>query len=51
MTTALDQEAREADAAAQGASVQGKRTYVQRIFSEIAPRYDLMNRLMTAGDA
>src|SRR5262249_36963264 len=25
----------------------GKRRYVQRIFSEIAPRYDLLNHLLT----
>lgn len=47
MTTALDDEAREADAAAEGASE--KRGYVQRIFSEIAPRYDLLNRLLSLG--
>jgi demethylmenaquinone methyltransferase/2-methoxy-6-polyprenyl-1,4-benzoquinol methylase len=49
MTTALDEEAREAAAAAEGASAEGKRTYVQRIFSEIAPRYDLLNRLLSLG--
>jgi demethylmenaquinone methyltransferase/2-methoxy-6-polyprenyl-1,4-benzoquinol methylase len=49
MKTVLDQEAREADAAAEGGSATGKRTYVQRIFSEIAPRYDLLNRLLSLG--
>ena len=36
-----------AHAAAAGAPV--KRAYVQHIFSEIAPRYDLVNRVMTFG--
>ncbi len=40
-------EATEARAAAAGAP--GKRSYVQRIFSEIAPRYDLLNHLLSAG--
>lgn len=40
-------ERREARAAAAGAP--GKRSYVQRIFSEIAPRYDLLNRLLSLG--
>src|SRR5574340_211631 len=38
-----DREAREA--AAGGA---GKRAYVRRIFSEIAPRYDLLNHVLSA---
>jgi demethylmenaquinone methyltransferase/2-methoxy-6-polyprenyl-1,4-benzoquinol methylase len=49
MTTALGTEAREAEAAAAGTSAEGKRSYVQRIFSEIAPRYDLLNRLLSLG--
>ena len=37
----------EARAAAAGSA--GKREYVKRIFSEIAPRYDLLNHLLSAG--
>jgi len=40
-------DATEARAAAAGAPV--KRSYVQRIFSEIAPRYDLLNHLLSVG--
>lgn len=47
MMPATSTEAREAEAAAGGASV--KRGYVQRIFQEIAPRYDLLNRLLSLG--
>ena len=39
----------EADVAARGTSPAAKRSYVQRIFSEIAPRYDLLNRLLSLG--
>jgi demethylmenaquinone methyltransferase/2-methoxy-6-polyprenyl-1,4-benzoquinol methylase len=42
-----DLEAREASAAAAGAA--GKRAYVQRMFSDIAPRYDLLNRVLSLG--
>lgn len=45
--TPTQAEATEARAAAAGAPV--KRRYVQRIFSEIAPRYDLLNHLLSAG--
>jgi demethylmenaquinone methyltransferase/2-methoxy-6-polyprenyl-1,4-benzoquinol methylase len=49
MAHALDTESLEAAAAATNASADGKRSYVQRIFSEIAPRYDLLNRLLSLG--
>jgi len=43
--TAADLDAVEARAAAEGGAV--KRDYVRRIFSEIAPRYDLLNHLLS----
>ena len=47
MIPTTDLEAREASAAAAGAAV--KRAYVQRMFSDIAPRYDLLNRVLSLG--
>lgn len=44
---ATDFEAQQASAAAAGAA--GKRAYVQRMFSDIAPRYDLLNRVLSMG--
>ena len=41
----LELETREAEAAAAGGAE--KRAYVRRIFSEIAPRYDLLNHLLS----
>ena len=49
MSSALDTETGEAQAAAEGSSAATKRAYVQRIFSEIAPRYDLLNHLLSLG--
>lgn len=45
--TTQELEALDARAAAAGAPV--KRSYVQRIFSEIAPRYDFLNRVLSGG--
>jgi demethylmenaquinone methyltransferase / 2-methoxy-6-polyprenyl-1,4-benzoquinol methylase len=42
-----EQEVARAEAAARGGAE--KRTYVRRIFSEIAPRYDLLNRVLSLG--
>ncbi|MDX2184948.1 MAG: class I SAM-dependent methyltransferase [Gemmatimonadaceae bacterium] len=45
MPAALTEERRVAEAAAQGAA--GKRAYVRRMFSDIAPRYDLLNHVLS----
>ena len=45
MTSTLDADVRRADAAAAGGVE--KRAYVQQIFSEIAPRYDLLNHVLS----
>lgn len=45
MTSTLDADLRRADAAAAGGVE--KRAYVQQIFSEIAPRYDLLNHVLS----
>lgn len=45
MTTATAERREALEAAAGGAA---KRAYVRRIFSEIAPRYDLLNHLLSA---
>ncbi len=45
MTSTLDADVQRADAAAAGGVE--KRAYVQQIFSEIAPRYDLLNHVLS----
>ena len=45
MTKTFDADLRRADAAAAGGAE--KRAYVQQIFSEIAPRYDLLNHVLS----
>ncbi|HYW51156.1 MAG TPA: ubiquinone/menaquinone biosynthesis methyltransferase [Gemmatimonadaceae bacterium] len=45
MTSTVEADLRRADAAAAGGAE--KRAYVQQIFSEIAPRYDLLNHVLS----
>ncbi|MCE2942538.1 MAG: ubiquinone/menaquinone biosynthesis methyltransferase [Gemmatimonadota bacterium] len=47
MSAAVTDERQVAAAAAQGRSAAGKRAYVRRMFSDIAPRYDLLNHVLS----
>lgn len=47
MSAAVTDERQVAAEAAQGRSAAGKRAYVRRMFSDIAPRYDLLNHVLS----
>jgi len=47
LETRLDESQEEREARAAAAGGDDKRAYVQRIFSQIAPRYDLLNHLLS----